>query len=396
MPRSSRKSTTSSSNIGNPPVSASSSYCLPSNGSARDIARLSSVLGLSRDVVASVMTCQGMGVRSRSDVGTNNGEGNADAAGMAAMSSVWGDWMNEEMTNNMTSSNNNAAAAAAANDDANKTAQATTSSSSSDPRRYTSLPLAPPRSSPGILLQTGTLDSTIPGRSHPPKQPRPVDVDCPTILFPSLFKGVKFTRVVSNPAACHSVALTSDGKAYGWGRNENGQLGLGYASPCVPVPTLLFVGNNNDNAADNSNDDDNIIVSAGVGKYHTLLVTKTGTVYASGGNKCGQLGVNNEKMDGCDKFRKCVVDYNGNNDGDDDERIVHVSSWCGGINVLVGDVTTNHDTMIHNSIHILFTPPHNKLTLSFLATRHLAARTYRRSFPPKEIYTPPARPSTVN
>jgi alpha-tubulin suppressor-like RCC1 family protein len=101
----------------------------------------------------------------------------------------------------------------------------------------------------------------------------------------------------------------SDGQAYGWGRNESGQLGLGYSSPCVPLPTLLTLPDGNAH-----------IVSAGVGKYHTLLVTQDGNVFASGGNKCGQLGVNNEKLEGCDRFRKCVVVGGG-----EDEKIVHVS-----------------------------------------------------------------------
>jgi alpha-tubulin suppressor-like RCC1 family protein len=110
------------------------------------------------------------------------------------------------------------------------------------------------------------------------------------------------------------VFNVSDGEAYGWGRNETGQLGLGYSSPCVPVPTLLSIGT------------DATFVSAGVGKYHTLLVTEDGTVHASGGNKCGQLGVNNEKLDGCDKFRKCaVVDYAS--EEEDGVKIIHAA--CG-------------------------------------------------------------------
>ena len=272
------------------------------------------------------MTCQGMGVRSSRSNTTNNNTNAAagdDAAGMAAMSSVWGDWMNEEMTS---SSNTNNTAAATDDNNANvktepvPTATSTAASASTEPRSYTTLPLTPSSSSsnhpPGILLQTGTLDSSIPGRSHLPKQPRAIDLDCPTVLFPSsALKNVKFIKIISNPTACHSVAISQDGKAYGWGRNENGQLGLGYTSGCVPVPTLLSVGDVNDDGSSS-------IVSAGVGKYHTLLVTKSGTVYGSGGNKCGQLGVNNEKLDMCDKFRKCVVEYS-----DDDETIVHVSMW---------------------------------------------------------------------
>jgi alpha-tubulin suppressor-like RCC1 family protein len=48
-------------------------------------------------------------------------------------------------------------------------------------------------------------------------------------------------------------------------------------------------------------------VGAAVGKYHTLLVGANGKVYGSGGNLCGQLGINNMGLKGIDKFRKCVV-----------------------------------------------------------------------------------------
>lgn len=107
--------------------------------------------------------------------------------------------------------------------------------------------------------------------------------------------------------------ITLDGQAYGWGRNESGQLGLGYSSPCVPVPTLLSIS------------EDVTFVSAAVGKSHTLLVTTEGAVYASGGNKCGQLGVNNEKLEGCDKFRKCIiVDYAS--DDTEGVKIVHAAA----------------------------------------------------------------------
>ena len=44
-----------------------------------------------------------------------------------------------------------------------------------------------------------------------------------------------------------------------------------------------------------------------MGKYHTVLVGSNGKVYASGGNLCGQLGINNMGIKGLDKFRKCVV-----------------------------------------------------------------------------------------
>ena len=49
--------------------------------------------------------------------------------------------------------------------------------------------------------------------------------------------------------------LLKSGLAYGWGRNETGQLGQGYSSRCVALPVLLTVG-----------DDDVRFVGAAVGK----------------------------------------------------------------------------------------------------------------------------------
>ena len=68
-----------------------------------------------------------------------------------------------------------------------------------------------------------------------------------------------------------------------------------------------------------------------MGKYHTVLVGSNGLVYASGGNLCGQLGINNAGTKGIDKFRKCVVmgQISGGEEGGEEDvgcvRIVQVS-----------------------------------------------------------------------
>lgn len=150
-----------------------------------------------------------------------------------------------------------------------------------------------------------------PGRSSISKNALPHELQSPTLLFPSIFGASdKVAFIATSPTACHSVAITSSGKAYGWGRNETGQLGLGYTSAVVPVPQPLTVG-----------DDESIkFVGAGVGKYHTILVASNGLAYASGGNLCGQLGINNAGVRGIDKFRKCVVvgQISGGDDEEDD------------------------------------------------------------------------------
>ena len=139
-----------------------------------------------------------------------------------------------------------------------------------------------------------------PGRSSISKEPLPHELVAPTLLFPSSIFGkttTKIAYIATSPTSCHSIAITTTGQAYGWGRNETGQLGLGYNSPVVPLPTLLYV----------ESESNLKFVGAAVGKYHTLLVGANGKVYGSGGNICGQLGINNMGLKGIDKFRKCVV-----------------------------------------------------------------------------------------
>ena len=156
---------------------------------------------------------------------------------------------------------------------------------------------------------SNAIQQNSPGRSAISKNPLPHELLAPTLLFPSIFggKSTKIAYIATSPTSCHSVAITTNGDAYGWGRNETGQLGLGYTSAVVPLPTKLSIG-----------DDDSIkFVGAGVGKYHTILVGSNGLAYGSGGNLCGQLGINNMGSKGIDKFRKCVV--MGQISGDDDE-----------------------------------------------------------------------------
>ena len=164
-----------------------------------------------------------------------------------------------------------------------------------------------------------------PGRSAISKDPQSHELVCPTVIFPSIFgKNTKIAFIATSPTACHSIAITTDGKAFGWGRNETGQLGLGYSSAVVPTPTLITVG-----------DDTSIkFVGGGVGKYHTVLVGDNGLAYASGGNVCGQLGINNMGNKGIDKFRKCSVvgqlsaEDEEESDGVGNVKIVQVCTKC--------------------------------------------------------------------
>ncbi|NBI28384.1 RCC1 domain-containing protein [Chengkuizengella marina] len=105
----------------------------------------------------------------------------------------------------------------------------------------------------------------------------------------------------------YTVALSSDGTVYTWGKNNFGQLGDGTDDDKnVPVPLDDF-----------ANDGDDIIqVSAG--GYHTVALSSDGTVYTWGMNIFGQLG------DGTDDDKNVPVlldDFA--NDGED---IIQVSA----------------------------------------------------------------------
>ncbi len=75
----------------------------------------------------------------------------------------------------------------------------------------------------------------------------------------------------------HFIALTADGKVYGWGYNGYGQLGLNNTTS-YKEPTYLGI----DNAID---------VAAG-GNY-TIVLKQDGTLWATGNNENGELGINN-------------------------------------------------------------------------------------------------------
>jgi alpha-tubulin suppressor-like RCC1 family protein len=72
-----------------------------------------------------------------------------------------------------------------------------------------------------------------------------------------------------------SIARTMDGTLYGWGQNGSGQLGLGDTTQ-RPTPTLLT-----------SVDAVSVV---GSGLYHTVALRTDGTVYAWGHNGYGSVG----------------------------------------------------------------------------------------------------------
>lgn len=100
------------------------------------------------------------------------------------------------------------------------------------------------------------------------------------LRVPRLVKALGTMKVTAVAAGTyHSCALTAAGQLYTWGSNREGQLGLGRSSDMVFSPTLVesLAG----------------IPLAGVacGGNHTLVVSRSGAVFAWGSNSYGQLGL---------------------------------------------------------------------------------------------------------
>ena len=89
--------------------------------------------------------------------------------------------------------------------------------------------------------------------------------------------------VFSSCTACHSIIITDDNRALSWGRNDRGQLGHGDCQR-RDEPTEIEALKNYQ------------IVSAAVGRSHSLFLTSKGHVYACGDNKMGQLGLGSQSQ----------------------------------------------------------------------------------------------------
>jgi len=317
----------------------------PGGGTKADLHNLSRHLGLSYPQVLAIMTSRGRGLSRRSLGGAEDTTA-ADAlasAGMAA--NAWGDFMAEATAGLEEDGRADDAAAAAA-------VSSGTAAGESEAREYV-LPILPrmakpdgkasstsprkkkkakmidtadtyPYVTPGRLAQTGTLDSTVPGRTKR-QLTQDYDLEEPTFLplaavadddeeAAELDPNPKFALIATSSTSNHSIAITTDGIAYGWGRNEANQLGLlSGACATVPLPTRLV-----------GPWEDTPLVGAATGKSHSVVIDADGQAYAVGSNKCGQCGVNTS-IDDITKFRKCVLA--GGAEANKDVDIVQVS--CG-------------------------------------------------------------------
>jgi alpha-tubulin suppressor-like RCC1 family protein len=85
-----------------------------------------------------------------------------------------------------------------------------------------------------------------------------------------LLDDVIFIRARISAGDYHSLALTEDGKVFGWGSNNYGQLNIPNNLPRI--------------------------VDIACGNYHSLALSEDGKVFAWGNNKFGQLNVPEELM----------------------------------------------------------------------------------------------------
>lgn len=83
------------------------------------------------------------------------------------------------------------------------------------------------------------------------------------------------------PGNFHTLAIKSDGTLWGWGANNYGQLGQGYATPTKEP--VAIKGPNGEAVFSN-------IKMATAGYYYSAVLTKDGEVYTWGYNEKGQLG----------------------------------------------------------------------------------------------------------
>jgi alpha-tubulin suppressor-like RCC1 family protein len=78
----------------------------------------------------------------------------------------------------------------------------------------------------------------------------------------------------------HNFALTNFGTLYGWGHNNNGQVGISGTSTVLTPTIINFIGLNTNE----------VIVNVSAGSNHSIALTNLGRVYVWGNNASKQLG----------------------------------------------------------------------------------------------------------
>ncbi|GAA5958640.1 hypothetical protein JCM21900_004661 [Sporobolomyces salmonicolor] len=161
-----------------------------------------------------------------------------------------------------------------------------------------------------------------------------VNPDRPDLSSAQIMRNVaniKFKRVFTSHSGCHAVAITLDDQAYLFGRNEHYQLSHPLPSHLTsshlthdgipsPTPAALYPFPLRDLPSSNVPPAlrSQRIVSAAVGRGHTVLVTSKGEAWTAGWNVYGQCGISDEEHVG--SFTRVRGDL-------EDEKVVSAS--CG-------------------------------------------------------------------
>ncbi|CAF1021817.1 unnamed protein product [Adineta steineri] len=96
---------------------------------------------------------------------------------------------------------------------------------------------------------------------------------------PEYLGGFSEKRMIQIAAGyTHILGLTDDGTVYATGVNAHGQLGLGHNNDCVRASPMVCLRGSP-------------IIYIACGAYHSLIISKSGTVFTCGLNESGQLGL---------------------------------------------------------------------------------------------------------
>jgi hypothetical protein len=261
----------------------------PGFGTQQDLKQLAQDLGVSTEIVQTIMASQGRGYTRRSRGATE------EETKPAVVSTAWADFLSEADPAAVAPADDMAAGTSgkkrgkpAAEDNLKETARtyelplvASWSKSQTKKKKAKS------DAQGGILVQAGTLNASIIGRSKPVLD-KSFDLVLPSVLT----HRIRFTKVISSCNAAHALAIAEDGHVYGWGRNEANQLGSGIGTN-VARPFLLSL--------------EGTIVDGAVGKSHSIVLDVEHQLWAVGSNKLGQLGIKSS-VESAQNFRKCALD----------------------------------------------------------------------------------------
>lgn len=106
------------------------------------------------------------------------------------------------------------------------------------------------------------------------------------------------SRVFSSSSSCHLFLTLNSGELYSFGKNSNGQLGLGDKTTRI-YPTQVKV----------SDFSKYRVVKVATGKTHTLLVMSDGEIFCCGANNFGQIGMGDGKSQKDDKDQFKMIPF---------------------------------------------------------------------------------------